>query len=57
MSHRQRRISLLTRYAKLRQRGAIVNKAAVREMDVGLFIFTQPNSPITYLREMQTPVL
>ena len=26
-------------------------------MNVGPFFFTQPNPPITYLREMQTPVM
>jgi len=30
---------------------------AIPDMDVGPFFFTQPNPPITYLREMQTPVL
>jgi len=30
---------------------------APTEMDVGPFFFTQPNPPITHLREMQTPVL
>ena len=31
--------------------------SAGTEMDVGPFFFTQPNQPVTQLREMPTPVL
>jgi len=38
-------------------RAVVTAEYSSAEMNVGPFFFTQPNPPITHLREMQTPVL